>query len=134
MAQATFDLDGTRFKAKAAVIRPHMPWVDDPATGKRKPSPHQGIGDGGQHLWEVDCLVRSRNGDGGVTVDKVMVLVEAASLPSIPEDTEVPVVFEELRVRVYNASAGGLGKAYMAQGMRLVDPVLAGARNGRSSE
>lgn len=134
MAQVTFDLDASKFKAKAAVVRPHMPWVDDPATGKRWPSPLQGVGDGGRHLWEVDCLVRERDGMGVEKAVQVMVLVEAAQLPTIPEDTEVPVIFDDLRVRVYNSSnGGGLGKAFMAQGMRLVEPVSVG-RSSRTAE
>lgn len=135
MAQLTFDLDGLKFQAKAALVRPHFPWVDDPATGRRKPSQQQGFGEGGRPLWEVDCLVRNRDSDGRASVDKVMVLVEAASLPPIPEDDEVPVVFDDLRVRVYNASAGGLGKAFMAQGMRLLEgSPHASSRSRQTSE
>lgn len=135
MAQMTIDVDASRFKAKACVVRPHMPWVEDPATGKRKPSPHQGVGAGGQFLWEVDVLVRNRDPERGESVDKAMVLVEAQSLPLLPEDSEVPVTFEGLQVRVYNASAGGLGKAYSAHGMQLVEPMpVPGSRSRSAAE
>lgn len=92
---------------------PVTQWVDDPATGRRKPSDQpERDQDTGLPLWRVHVLVP---GGDNSRPELVAVQVPAQDLPVLAEFS--PVTFERLEVRVAVGRDGRLAGYWGAAGV-----------------
>lgn len=122
---ATYHVDSTAQQLRATgVVEPVMQWVEDPTTGRRRPSDQQDRDEQGVLLWsvEVQHLVEEW---GRLSTVVSRVKVSAMTQPA-PPAFEV-LQFESLRVMVrVQKSSGQLVEAWEAAG-------IAGAASGRRS-
>lgn len=113
---STFYVDGQAQQLRATgVVEPVMEWLEDPTTGRRRPSDQQARDEAGTLLWAVETsrLVEEW-GRSRTVVAKVT--VPAATMPTLPA-FEV-VAFTGLVVAVRVPRGGGqLIESWTAAGL-----------------